>query len=156
VRESFCRSLISGALVLNFGCVSASEVIQPRMSAVTGCPADAISVNRLPGNNYNYGATGCGFHATFVCARAYNGDISVCVRADPSETVQKRMAADTGCAVASVTVTELPGNAYRAVGCGQTATFVCTLANYNGIQNPLSCIKEMLSSAAPRQHPGAP
>ncbi|MGO9829613.1 MAG: hypothetical protein ACLPJH_05690 [Myxococcaceae bacterium] len=134
--------LVSAALALSSGCVSASEVIPRQLSAETGCPANAISVNQLPGNHLNYRATGCGFSTSFVCTRQYSGDIGPCVNADPSGTVQKRMAADTGCAAAAVTVTELPGNAYRAVGCGQTATFVCTLSNYSGIQSPLSCIKE--------------
>lgn len=153
--KKFCRSLVSIGLALTFGCVTASEVIPRQMSTETGCPVDAISVKQLPGK-FNYQAKGCGVTATFVCTRNYYGDIGPCVKADPSETVQRRMAADTGCAVASVRVTDLPGNAYRAVACGQTATFVCTLGNYSGIQNPLSCIQEGASSAAALRGGDAP
>ncbi len=155
MRDKCCWSWVSAALVLSVGCVSASEVIPRQLSAETGCPVNAISVQQLPGNHLYYRATGCGVSTTFVCTRQYSGDIGPCVQADPSDTVQKRMAADTGCALAAVTVTELPGNAYRALGCGQTATFVCALSNYSGIQSPLSCIKEGASSAAPLQDAGA-
>jgi hypothetical protein len=41
--------------------------------------------------------------------------------------VRDRMAADTGCSADDVHVSRLPASAYRAVGCGRTATYVCTL-----------------------------
>jgi hypothetical protein len=144
VRERFCQSLVSAALALTFGCVSASEVIPPQMSAETGCPADTISVNKLPGNNYNYRAAGCGFTGTFVCTRSYWGDIGHCVKRTPRKPFRRGWLLTP-----TARSTELPGDAYRAAGCGQTATFVCTLAEYSGIQNPLSCVKEGVSSAAP-------
>lgn len=52
-------------------------------------------------------------------------------------TVRDRMAADTGCAAESVQVASLPGSAYRAVGCGKVATYVCTLPN-----GTIACTRE--------------
>ena len=40
-------------------------------------------------------------------------------------TVQDRMSKEYNCPWDSITVTTLPGSAYRAEGCGKTATFAC-------------------------------
>jgi len=45
------------------------------------------------------------------------------------DTVRERFGADTECPKASVGVTDLPGNAYRAEGCGQFATYVCPVVD---------------------------
>ncbi|HEY3357742.1 MAG TPA: hypothetical protein VGQ83_31100 [Polyangia bacterium] len=41
-------------------------------------------------------------------------------------TVQARAAVDFGCNESAVQVAELPGNAFRATGCGQEASYSCT------------------------------
>lgn len=40
-------------------------------------------------------------------------------------TVRDRAAADYHCEPDSITVEELPGNAYHATGCGREATYSC-------------------------------
>lgn len=40
-------------------------------------------------------------------------------------TVHDRMSKEYNCPWDSITVTTLPGSAYRAEGCGKTATFAC-------------------------------
>ena len=61
-----------------------------------------------------------------------------------TSVVQSRMAADYHCPADTVTVTRLPGSAYRADGCGHTATFVCTLPD--GVP---ACVKESASLSTP-------
>ncbi|HET9156776.1 MAG TPA: hypothetical protein VFN91_08925 [Myxococcaceae bacterium] len=52
--------------------------------------------------------------------------------------VRDRMAADTGCAPEGITVERLPGNAYRASGCGRVATYACSYPT----GGELTCIRE--------------
>jgi hypothetical protein len=67
-------------------------------------------------------------------------------------TVKDRMSVDTGCAPDAIAVTPLPGSAYRATGCGQVATYVCTNP-HSGI----ACTKEAQSEpAVPPPPPPAP
>ncbi len=40
-------------------------------------------------------------------------------------TVRERATVDFQCTPDEVTVTELPGNAYHATGCGRSATYAC-------------------------------
>jgi hypothetical protein len=40
-------------------------------------------------------------------------------------TVKDRMSAEYNCPADSISITTLPGSAYRAEGCGHTATFAC-------------------------------
>lgn len=58
--------------------------------------------------------------------------------------VQDRMSKEYNCPFDSITVTTLPGSAYRAEGCGYTATFAC---NPNG--SIPTCTKEAGGSTPP-------
>jgi hypothetical protein len=59
-------------------------------------------------------------------------------------TVKDRMSAEYSCPADSITVTTLPGNAYRAEGCGHTATFACGPEGTTP-----TCTKEAGSSTPP-------
>jgi len=72
------------------------------------------------------------------------GLVSGCIL--PGDVVRQRFVADTQCAEQSVKVTGLPGNAYRAEGCGVTATYACTV----GEAGLTGCMRE-----APPQPTGA-
>jgi hypothetical protein len=134
-RSTVDQRLFSYGLVvaLASGCVWTSDVVQRQMSADNDCPVDYVAVSQLPGNAYR--AVGCGHTATFYCYRLTSQPDYTCIDAD--KVVQERMSADTNCPGASIAVSELPGNGYRAVGCGLTATFVCT-----GGTGGVTCAKE--------------
>jgi hypothetical protein len=68
---------------------------------------------------------------------------SACIYASMPKVVRERMALDYNCQ-GDITVTDLPASAYRATGCGFTATYVCSVPN--GV---LACIKEAGSSPVP-------
>jgi len=74
------------------------------------------------------------------------GLLSGCVL--PMDIVRQRFTADTQCVEQSVQVSELPGSAYRADGCGLSATYVCTVQE----GQVLACIRE---SAVQAVGPGA-
>jgi hypothetical protein len=56
----------------------------------------------------------------------------------PADLVRQRFSVDVQCAESSVQVAPLPANAYRAEGCGRTATYVCPVSE----GATTSCIRE--------------
>ena len=45
----------------------------------------------------------------------------------PGDIVRKRAAVERQCPEQSIRISELPGGAYRADGCGRSETFVCVV-----------------------------
>jgi hypothetical protein len=78
-----------------------------------------------------------------LVALAMSGCITI------KDTVKDRMSIDTGCAPDAIAVTTLPGSAYRATGCGQVATFVCTETAHS----PVACTKEAATEPAVQPPP---
>jgi len=56
----------------------------------------------------------------------------------PQDIVRQRFTADTSCAEPQIAVKELPGSAYRADGCGLSATYVCTVED----GSTKACVRE--------------
>ena len=56
----------------------------------------------------------------------------------PEDIVRQRFAADTSCVERQIAVKDLPGSAYRADGCGLSATYVCTVED----GSTRACIRE--------------
>jgi hypothetical protein len=47
----------------------------------------------------------------------------------PADVVRQRASLERGCPENQVTVTDLPGGAFRADGCGKSEVFVCLVQN---------------------------
>ena len=74
---------------------------------------------------------------------------SACAGPQMPTVVRQRMAADYSCYQDPITVTQLPGGAYRADGCGADATYVCSFDAANAVV----CVKEAGGTPMPAPHP---
>jgi hypothetical protein len=79
------------------------------------------------------------------------GSLAGCVT--PAGIAKTRAASDFGCPEDQVTVAEIGGTSYRAVGCDQAAVYNCSGSDsYKGTTNNYTCIPE----APPAAPKGAP
>jgi hypothetical protein len=80
------------------------------------------------------------------------GLASACVT--PTQIAKDRLSEEYNCPENNIEVTPLAGNAFRATGCGYSATYDCTTVKDSGT----TCVKEAGASALPvlPPPPGSP